>query len=76
MSIVNFIVLLTKERVAAAGVCPDIGKGNFACGPLLQQELVVLIEEENAEGSMKYPFWLRLVESVDIILAGMAQNFI
>ena len=76
LGIIGFIILLTKKWVAAAGIGPDIGEGDFACCPLLQQELVVLIEEENAEGPMKHSMGLGLVESVHVVLAGMSQNLV
>ena len=76
LSTVDFVILLAKERVATAGVSPDVGKGDFAGSPLLEEELVLLIEEENAESPMKYALGLGVVKSVHIVLASSSQNLV
>lgn len=41
------------ERVRAACVCPHVGKGDLLGGTLLQKEFVLVIEEEDGEGSVE-----------------------
>ena len=41
------------ERVGAAGVGPHVGEGDLFRGALLQEQLVLVVEEENGEGSVQ-----------------------
>lgn len=44
------------ERVRAAGVCPHVGEGDLFGGALLQEELVLVVEEKDGEGSVEQAF--------------------
>lgn len=50
--VVYFRGFLARELMAAASVGPYIGKGNFAGSPLLEEELVFPIEQEDTECSV------------------------
>ena len=41
------------EGVRAAGVGPHIGEGDLFRGALLEQQLVLVVEEEDGEGSVE-----------------------
>lgn len=43
------------ERVRAASVGPHIGEGDLLGSPLLQQQLVLIVKEEDGEGAVKEP---------------------
>ena len=73
---VNFRPGLARQGMAAAGVRPNIGECDFAGSPLLQQQLILLVEEEDTEGTVQDATGLVFVEFVDIILAGMAQDLV
>lgn len=44
------------QRVRAASIRPHVGEGNFFGGTLLQQELILVVEEKDGEGSVKKAF--------------------
>lgn len=41
------------ERVRAAGVGPHVGESDLLGGALLEKELVLVVEEEDGEGTVK-----------------------
>lgn len=45
---VHFFRLLSKQRVAAAGVGPHSGKSDLVLGTLLDQQSVALVKQEDA----------------------------
>jgi len=39
----------------AAGICPHVGEGDLFGGTLLEEELVLVVEKEDREGSVQKP---------------------
>ena len=59
------------QGVATACVGPHFREGDFGAGSLLQEQLILGIEQEDAEGSVQLPLWLLSCESVYVILASV-----
>ncbi len=46
-------LLVVKERVAAARICPAIGEEDLVSGALLEKQLASCIEKKNAKCAMQ-----------------------
>mmetsp|Transcript_13629 Transcript_13629/g.28809 ORF Transcript_13629/g.28809 Transcript_13629/m.28809 type:complete len:203 (-) Transcript_13629:51-659(-) len=68
--------LVPVERVRAARVGPHAREGDFCGGPLLQKELLPLIEEKDAERAMEQAPRLLGVEDVAVLLTRMPGNLV
>ena len=62
------------QGMAAACVGPHCWERDFCAGPLLQQELVLGVEQEHAEGSVQLTLRLSSIEPMYVILAGMSGD--
>mmetsp|Transcript_41611 Transcript_41611/g.89329 ORF Transcript_41611/g.89329 Transcript_41611/m.89329 type:complete len:268 (+) Transcript_41611:1869-2672(+) len=64
------------ERVATAGVGPDIGEGYLRRCPLLEKHLSVRVEEDDRERSVQNAARLSRQELVAIVLAVMSHDLV
>lgn len=71
---VDLVWVLAVEGVAAARVGPHGGKGDFVCGALLQQQLVLRVEEEYGKCTVQQAMWSFWGEAVRVVLAGIADD--
>ncbi len=62
------------QGVAAACIGPHFRECDLCAGSLLQQELVLGVEQEDAEGSVQSSLRLLSIEPVDIVFAGMSSD--